>query len=191
MNKRIPLFLLVSLLTMLLLGCSAAQSGDSASDANASAQAPTEANAQAQTAPEGSDASADHADANNPMPESDADTLVIRERMFLSQVTDIYQNYEVYSDKTIVLEGMFAMFYDDDGAKTQPAVYRGAPGCCGNDGWAGFRLVDTDALTLPAENDWIRVTGTLTQREKNGYIGVYLVPSAIEVLDVRGAEFVS
>ena len=114
--------------------------------------------------------------------------LVIGEKMFITQINEIYYNFESYKDKTIVVEGMYALFYNFDGTENIPAVYRNGPGCCGNDGWGGFFLkYDGD---LPQDNDWIKVTGTPILLSNGYYDDLYLDVTNIEVLTDRGAEFV-
>lgn len=115
--------------------------------------------------------------------------LEIGEKMFLTQINDIYNNFELYQDKTIIVEGMYALFYAPDGAVESPGVYRRGPGCCGNDGWGGFMLrYDGE---LPAENDWIRVTGTPELVKDGYYANLYLNVSSLEIKEERGAEFVA
>lgn len=118
----------------------------------------------------------------------EGDILEIKENLFITQINDIYFNFESYKDKTIIVEGMFTYFvsYFDD-AKC-PAVYRLGPGCCGNDGWGGF-LLDYNGK-YPSENDWIRVTGKPYIKETNGFADLYLKVLSIEVKSERGAEFV-
>lgn len=71
---------------------------------------------------------------------AEGDVLEIGEKMFLTQISDMYCNFDHYKDKTIIVEGMYAQFYSWDGSETAPVVYRNGPGCCGNDGWGGFLL---------------------------------------------------
>ena len=120
--------------------------------------------------------------------ETASDVLEIGEKMFLTRINDMYFNFDTYKDKTIVVEGMYALLYSTNGEERIPAVYRRGPGCCGNDGWGGFLLkYDGD---LPEENEWICVTGT-PELEKDGYfMNLYLNVSSIEVKEERGAEFV-
>lgn len=121
--------------------------------------------------------------------EAEGDVLEIGEKMFLSQINDMYFNFDNYKDKTIVVEGMYALFYSWDGSKTSPVVYRNGPGCCGNDGWGGF-LLKYDG-EYPNENDWIRVTGTPELVEDGYYLNLYLNVTSLEVKTERGAEFVT
>ena len=118
----------------------------------------------------------------------EGDILEIKENLFITQINDIYFNFDSYKNKTIIVEGMFTYFisYFDD-AKC-PAVYRLGPGCCGNDGWGGF-LLDY-AGKYPEENEWIRVIGTPYIKETNGFADLYLKVMSIEVKTERGAEFV-
>lgn len=117
------------------------------------------------------------------------DVLVIGEKMFLTQIDDIYINFENYKDKTVVVEGMYTLFFNQDGVRDTPAVYRRGPGCCGNDGWGGF-LLKYDG-EFPADNDWIRVTGTPELVENDYFQDLYLNVTNIEILEERGAEFVT
>lgn len=96
----------------------------------------------------------------------------------------------IYEGKTIVVEGIYSTFESAVSKLTAPVVYRNGPGCCSNDAWAGFILrYDGE---LPKLNDWIRVTGTpVIEKTKEGYTNLYLQVSKLEVLDTRGAEYVS
>ena len=68
----------------------------------------------------------------------DKNSLEISEKMFITQINDIYFNFDDYKDKTITVEGMYTLFYSPDGKESAPVVYRKGPGCCGNDGWEVF-----------------------------------------------------
>lgn len=120
--------------------------------------------------------------------ETDSDVLEIREKMFLTQINDIYYNFDAYKDKTIIVEGIYTLLYSWDGSERIPGVYRRGPGCCGNDGWGGFFL-KYDGV-LPKENDWIRVTGTPELEVGENFITLYLNVTSIEIKEERGAEFV-
>lgn len=119
---------------------------------------------------------------------SGSDILEIGERMFITQINDIFYNFDEYKDKTIIVEGMFTMFYSYDGTKKAPGVYRNGPGCCQNDGWAGF-LLKYDG-ELPEGNEWIKVKGTPEIVKEGNYLCLYLNVISLEVRDERGAEFV-
>lgn len=119
---------------------------------------------------------------------SQDETLIIGEKMFITQIEEIYYNFEHYKDKKIVVEGMYTLFYDENGVKNKPVVYRNAPGCCGNDGWAGFYL-NYDG-EYPEDNDWIKVTGTLELIQLGNFFDLCLNVEKIEVLEQRGEEFV-
>lgn len=119
---------------------------------------------------------------------TDSTVLEIGEKLFITQINDMYYNFQDYADKTIIVEGMYALFVNGEGG-SYPGVYRLGPGCCGNDGWGGFMLYYDGEL--PQENDWIRVTGTpeLVKDEK-GYSSLFLHVSSLVIMDERGAEFV-
>lgn len=117
------------------------------------------------------------------------DIIEINEKVFITQINDIYYNFDDYKDKTIVVEGMYSVFESMLSDETSPVVYRNGPGCCNNDGWAGF-LLKYDGKE-PKENDWIRVTGTPSlETTKEGYTNLFLNVSDLEVLNERGAELV-
>ena len=116
------------------------------------------------------------------------DVLVISEKMFLTQIIDIKFNFDNYKNKTIVVEGMFKMFSNQDGTQNIPAVYRRGPGCCGNDGGGGFFLKFDGEL--PKDNDWIKVTGKPELVKNGDFNDLYLNVTKLEVLEKRGAEFV-
>ncbi len=127
-----------------------------------------------------------------PKPEKEAKggILEIKEKLFLTQINDIFYNFESYKDKTIIVEGMYSVLYSWDGSESVSVVYRRGPGCCGNDGWGGFVLKYDGSY--PAENAWIRVTGVPElDVAPEGYTTLYLNVISIEEKAERGAEFVN
>lgn len=125
---------------------------------------------------------------NNTSTESNKEVLEIKEKMFITQINDIFYNIDDYKDKVIVVEGMYSKWNLWNGNKKVPVVYRNGPGCCGNDGWGGFWL-NYDG-ELPKENDWIRVTGTPEIVTDDYCLYLYLNVTSLEVKTERGAEFV-
>ncbi len=123
-----------------------------------------------------------------PVVQADSGVLEISEKMFLTQITDIYLNFDEYRDLTIVVEGMYTLFMNQEGVADTPVVYRRGPGCCGNDGWGGF-LLHYDG-EYPEDNAWIRVTGTPELVEREYWSDLYLNVTEMEVLETRGEEFV-
>lgn len=117
-----------------------------------------------------------------------ADELYIREKMFITQINDIFYNIDEYKDKTIAVEGMFRIFPGVDGQPDIPVVFRNGPGCCGNDGWAGF-LLHYDG-EYPAIDEWILVKGKPEIVQTDLYMQLYLNVTSLEIKKERGAEFV-
>ncbi len=116
----------------------------------------------------------------------------VREKMFLTQMTELYINIPDYLGKTIALEGMFDVFTDEATGTVYHSVYRKSPGCCGSDGYTGLEVVwDDPAATYPSLNDWVRAVGVLEQYEDGGapYLRLRLI--SLDVKTERGLEFVT
>jgi zinc transport system permease protein len=127
-----------------------------------------------------------------PPPDANADTVVeIGEKMFIARTNDVYLNPEEYLGKTIKLEGLFKS--EQYGEQSYCFVIRYGPGCCGNDGNAGFEVSwdNKDAAAYPKADDWVEARGVLRTYEEDGYPYLYLALSSLNVLDNRGAEFVT
>jgi zinc transport system permease protein len=120
-------------------------------------------------------------------------TIEIREKMFISQVNDVYLNPEDYFGKAIKLEGLFK--WEQYGEQPYCFVIRYGPGCCGYDGNAGFEVAwdnrDAAGAAYPDIDDWVEATGVLQSYEEDGYPYLYLALSSLNVLDTRGEEFVT
>lgn len=118
--------------------------------------------------------------------------LNIREKLFITQVYDIYFNFDQYEGKAIAIEGMFdkiANIVQDAPEAENLMVYRRSPGCCGNDGFDGFELVYQGEM--PEFNDWVKVYGILRKGELDSPLPlIYLEVITMQVLDTRGAEYV-
>jgi zinc transport system permease protein len=117
----------------------------------------------------------------------------IREKMFIAQINDVYLNPEDYLGRTINLEGLFKL--EQYGEQSYCFVIRYGPGCCGNDGNAGFEVAWGDPSAAggayPDIDEWVEATGVLRTYEEDGYPYLYLALSRLNVLDTRGAEFVT
>jgi uncharacterized membrane protein YcgQ (UPF0703/DUF1980 family) len=127
-------------------------------------------------------------------PEPDRETaLEIGEKMFIAQINDVYLNPEDYLGRTIKLEGLFKS--EQYGEQSYCFVIRYGPGCCGNDGNAGFEIAWGDPSAAggayPDIDEWVEATGILRTYEEDGYPYLYLALSSLNVLDTRGAEFVT
>ena len=115
--------------------------------------------------------------------------IEISERMFIQRCADIFNNPEDYKDKIIRIEGMYTNYLDGDGASYN-CVYRNTPGCCGDDGMAGFEF-NYDG-EMPAENDWIEVEGTLYVKSTGPVSNeIRIIASKLTIKEERGEEFVN
>jgi len=118
--------------------------------------------------------------------------IEIKEKMFISQVNDIYLNTEDYLGKTIKLQGLFKEEQPYEG-DPYCFVLRYGPGCCGYDGNVGFEIKwdESRAQPYPKVDSWIETTGVLKQYEEDGYDQyLYLDLISLNVLNKRGAETV-
>ena len=124
--------------------------------------------------------------------------VVIREKLFIGQVNDIYRNRKEYLGKTIRLEGLFRS--GEVGERTYCFVIRKGPGCCGDDGQVGFEVYWDQPGTAstggqkkayPKIDDWVEAQGELRRYEEDGRSYLYLALQDLQVLEKRGAEFVS
>ncbi|MCL2544655.1 MAG: hypothetical protein FWE77_01920 [Clostridia bacterium] len=116
----------------------------------------------------------------------------IRERMFMTQINDIYLNPEKYVGKGVQFEGIYIEEVLGNGDVYRAVVRMSPGGCCGDDGRTGFEVVwDDPDQPYPKFNDWVEVSGVLEQFEEDGvtYLRVRLV--SLRVLAVRGAEYVN
>jgi uncharacterized membrane protein YcgQ (UPF0703/DUF1980 family) len=118
----------------------------------------------------------------------------IKEKMFIAQTNDIYLNPEDYMGRTIKLEGLFKSYSSEEYDTSYCFVIRYGPGCCGNDGSAGFEIAWDDNYTLqpvyPEEDAWVEAVGVLKNYTENDYPYLYLSLSSLTVQEEKGAEFV-
>lgn len=114
--------------------------------------------------------------------------IEIKEKLFLAQTDDIYINAKDYLGKTIKYEGFLDIYQDRKGQKTYYVIRR-SPGCCGNDGVAGFEVRWEGAF--PKQNDWVEVIGVLQIQDEGGMPYLWIKLKSLKVLQKRGAEFVT
>lgn len=121
---------------------------------------------------------------------SDGDIVEIREKMFVTQILDVYYNTEDYMGKQLKWQGIYVEDTDLETNEVYSSVIRYSPGCCGDDGVAGFEILLSDEKK-PSVNDWVEVTGTLTKIESGGYEYLAVEVTDILIMEERGEEFVS
>lgn len=117
----------------------------------------------------------------------------IREKMFATQISDVYMNPDDYLGKTIKLEGIFMGGQPYPDMDPYYSIFRYAPGgCCGNDGMAGFEVKgETCPIEIyPAGNSWVEATGVLKEIDSGSYKSLYIDLSSLTILSKRGAEYV-
>lgn len=186
MNRKIKVILAIFLICIILSGCASTtnKSDDNKMNietSNVNNEISTDVQVSESTEEQQSENRSNHNESNK-------EVLEIKEKMFITQINDIFYNIDDYKDKIIVVEGMYSKWNLWNGNKKVPVIYRNGPGCCGNDGWGGFWL-NYDGK-LPNENDWIRVTGTPEIVTEEYCLYLYLNVISLEVKNERGAEFV-
>ncbi|MDR2670240.1 MAG: hypothetical protein LBC26_00760 [Oscillospiraceae bacterium] len=124
------------------------------------------------------------------LPAPVGDVVEIREKLFIAQTNDIYLNAEDYLGKTLRYEGFFDEYIDEFTGNVYRLVLRNGPGCCGYDQSAGFEVIWDQERDYPALNDWVAVTGVLETYDEDGAAYLRVRLTDLEVLDVRGAEYV-
>ena len=116
--------------------------------------------------------------------------LEIRERMFMTQVDDIYLNSNNFLGRTIKLEGIFL---EEELDRIYQFVFRYAPGgCCGTDGRVGFMVKwpENSGKSFPANNSWVEAIGVLKSGRDSSGRYLYLELNNLYVSNNRGLEFV-
>ena len=107
------------------------------------------------------------------------DVYVLTDDHFIAKINDIFENYELYKDKTIVVDGKFIEMVTNDGKAKYPAVYRLCNGCGDEYGWAGFMLIYKGKY--PEYDQWIRVSGKpVIKKTKDGYYNLFLKVTSME-----------
>jgi hypothetical protein len=119
--------------------------------------------------------------------------------MFITQIHAINLNYREYVGRTVRVEGMFRHFEWE--GNHMYFVIRNTPGCCGDDGEIGFMLSwnphyegfddGSDLRMFPNRNAWIQAEGVLSYFGTFGHPMLYIALSELNVLERRGAEFVT
>ncbi|MDR0425504.1 MAG: hypothetical protein LBH39_08680 [Clostridiales Family XIII bacterium] len=118
----------------------------------------------------------------------DGDIIDIGEKMFATQINEIYLNAEDYLGKTLRYQGMFQNQLWPETGVVYCYVVRNGPGCCGTDSNPGFEVLwDSD---YPKADDWVEATGVLEAYEEDGFDYLRVRLSSLEVMDARGAETV-
>ena len=112
--------------------------------------------------------------------------IEIPEDMFETKINDIQENRADYIGKRFVVEGMYNQTETSEGL--YQSIYRRTPGCCGDDGMAGFRIVWNGEY--PERNDWIRIQGVLEEYMIDGTGYLQIAADDLTYPEVRGLEFV-
>jgi len=119
------------------------------------------------------------------MDEENDNTLVISDRFFRTQVTDVFMNAQGYMGRIIQFEGLFRTVDWFSTSHDSFVVHRYIMSCCTRDP-IGFEVFLPDGLAPFADQTWVEVTGML--EESHGLPAVRAT-SIIEKAE-RGLVFV-
>lgn len=81
--------------------------------------------------------------------------IVIKDKYFITQINDIYYNFDKYEGKTIQIDG-FPLTHEN-----YTFIARYGPGCCVGDGYGILEYQYNKEIKLTDVKDWIRVIGIL------------------------------
>jgi uncharacterized membrane protein YcgQ (UPF0703/DUF1980 family) len=132
---------------------------------------------------------------NNHLLASQNGVLEIKDRLFMAQISEIYNTPKDYIGTTVKYQGIFGRYIE--GGENIEAYYvmRYGPGCCSNDAYIGFEVVlDGDNISdkdYPAENEWVEAVGKVEEYEIEGFKVLRIRLSSLTVLKERGKEFVN
>ncbi|MDR2457791.1 MAG: hypothetical protein LBD41_04855 [Clostridiales Family XIII bacterium] len=132
-------------------------------------------------------------DVNTNKKSSAEEMIVVGDRMFVTQMNDIYLNAADYIGKTIKYEGAFDIYELAKTGEKYYSVLRKGPGCCGNDANVGLEVIydsKNSKKAYPKKNDWVECVGVLGEYEESGAKYLRLELSSLEVLPFRGQEYV-
>lgn len=108
----------------------------------------------------------------------------IREKLFITQINQIYLNIDEFLGKVIELEGFIDTQINNTTGKEEKFVMRLGPGCCAFDEFAGFVIKwDKD---FPVDKQWVRLKGVLEQEGEGKTRQIYLRILEIEEKDEMG-----
>ena len=115
--------------------------------------------------------------------------VYIGENEFMTRINYIYNNIELFENSSIIVEGMYGLYYSWDETFSFPMVYRNGPADYGDDQYIGFYLANLKEGECHL-NDWIRVRGRpymYEHKDSEGEIAKYMFLSVekCEVLSLR------
>ncbi|MCL1956146.1 MAG: hypothetical protein FWF63_02385 [Fibromonadales bacterium] len=103
------------------------------------------------------------------MAQTNKSFCLLKDRLFVQQVRDIYLNPQTYGDKIVQIEGFFEKYMDDDNHEHYE-IFRKTAGCCGDDGRAGFEFVYKKERLNFRQNEWIMVEAIVKERAASVYL---------------------
>lgn len=115
------------------------------------------------------------------------DIITPSDKMFLSEVMNIYYNVDEYLGKTIKYEGIMKSSYVETTDTTYYMVIRYGPGCCGDDENVGFEVLWDNEY--PPDDAWVEAIGTISIIEEEGIEFLVVELDSLIELEERGQEY--
>jgi len=110
--------------------------------------------------------------------------IIIGDDFFVTQINELYANFDDYEGKIVEIEG-FKLISGD-----YTFIGRYGPGCCANDVFACLEYSYNGDLDIAIEKDWIKMIGKLTMGNDNGMEYIYLDALSVEIMQERGIDTV-
>lgn len=107
--------------------------------------------------------------------------IEITEKYFISQIKDVFYNFEDYEGKTLKVEGLYTV---ENLLDKEPyhLVFRYGPDCCGADEWGG--------CFLNYDGEWTEVEGTPRIEQIGQTNFLFLDVTKLTVKEEQGLIFV-
>ncbi len=132
-------------------------------------------------------ASSEKAESSEKKAAGEDGVILIKDKMFIAQISDICLNPKDYEGKKVKLEGLIyrSTFKND----TFYYIMRKSPGCCGNDGLTGMEFIWDGEI--PADNEWVEALGVVEIIKEEGQKLPVLRLESLVVKKEHGVEFVT
>lgn len=116
------------------------------------------------------------------------DIIRVEEEIYIETLTTIDLFLDTFVGKKVQLSGF--VYREDNMTSQEFVVSRFAMQCCAADAAPYGMLVEYDQANKIAEDEWVRVTGTLTKTEFNGYEIMKLNVETLDKIEEPSSPYV-